>query len=55
MDVYWNYKQRDLVGKFFLLFPMVNIFRVIWDKLGKQINILLDWRNVYKYFQADKS
>lgn len=55
MDVHWNYKQRDLVGKFLLLYPVVNIVRVTWDKFRKQINVLLDWRNVYEYFQADKS
>jgi len=54
MDAYSNYKQRDTVGKFFLLYPVVNIFRVMWGKFGKQIDILLDCLNVYKYFQTDK-
>lgn len=52
MDAYWNYNQCDMLGKCFLLYPAVNI--VIWNKFGEQINILLDCRKVYKYFQADK-
>jgi hypothetical protein len=43
-----------MVGKFFLLYPVVNMVRVIWDKFGKQIKIELDCCDVHKYFQADK-
>jgi len=54
MDAYWNYKQRDMVRIFFLFYPLVNVVRGKWNKSGKQINILLDSPNVYKYFKADK-
>lgn len=54
MDAYWNYKQRGRVGNFFLLYPAVNVDRVIWNKSGKQINKLLDYPYVYRYFKADK-
>jgi hypothetical protein len=43
MDAYWNYKQRDMVGIYFLFYSLVNVVRENWDKSGKQINILLDF------------